>query len=108
MKENILTILLHIIKSNGNINKLIREGVSFKEITGLTNDAIEKGYLTYENEKIFVTEKGIEFLTKTSEIIKKTNKEEWIEKDFKSQVKQIDKNFAFLPRQNELTFRVLY
>jgi S-adenosylmethionine synthetase len=107
MKENKLTILLHIIKSNGNINKLIREGVSFKEITSLTNDAIEKGYLTYENEKIFLTNNGVDFLTKTSEIIKKTTKEEWIEKDFKSQVTQIDKNSIFLPRQNELTFRVL-
>lgn len=107
MKENKLTVLLHIIKTNGNINKLIREGVSFKEIASLTNDAIEKGYLTYENEKIFVTIEGIEFLTKTSEIIKKTNKEDWIEKDFKSKVKQIDKNSIFLPRQNELSFRVL-
>ena len=35
------------------------------------------------------------------------NKEEWIEKDFKNQVKRIDKNSIFLPRQNELTFRVL-
>ena len=54
MKDNKLTLLLHIIKSNGNINKLVREGVSFKEITNLTNNAIEKGYLTYENERIFV------------------------------------------------------
>jgi predicted transcriptional regulator len=107
MKENNLSILLHIIKSNGNINKLIREGVSFKEVTSLTNDAIEQEYLTYENEKIFVTDKGVEFLSKTSEITKKLNKEEWIEKDFKSQVEQIDKNFIFLPRQNELTFRIL-
>ncbi len=107
MKENKLTILLHIIKNNGNINKLIREGVSFKEITLLTNEAIEKEYITYENEKIFVTVKGSEFLTETSEIIKKTNKEEWIDKDFKSQVVQIDKNSIFLPKQNELTFRVL-
>lgn len=107
MKENQLTILLHIIKSNGNVNKLVREGVSFKEITSLTNEAIEKEYLTYENEKISVTDKGTEFLNQTIEIIKKTNKNEWIEKDLRSQVKRIDKNFIFLPRQNELTFEVL-
>lgn len=107
MKDNKLTLLLHIIKSNGNINKLVREGVSFKEITKLTNNAIEKGYLTYENERIFVTEKGNDFLNQTTEEIKKTNKNEWIEKDFKSQVKRIDKNFIFLPRQTELTFKVL-
>ena len=107
MKDNKLTLLLHIIKINGNINKLVREGVSFKEITNLTNNAIEKGYLTYENERIFVTEKGNDFLNQTTEAIKKTNKNEWIEKDLKSQVKRIDKNFIFLPRQNELTFKVL-
>ena len=43
----------------------------------------------------------------THGFIKKTNKNEWIEKDLKSQVKRIDKNFIFLPRQNELTFEVL-
>ena len=107
MKDNKLTLLLHIIKSNGNINKLVREGVSFKEITNLTNNAIENAYLTYENEKVFVTEKGNDFLTQTTESIKKTNKNELIEKDLKSQVKRIDKNFIFLPRQNELTFKVL-
>jgi len=107
MKENKLTILLHIIKNNGNVNKLVREGVSFKEITSLTNEAIEREYLTYENEKISVTDKGTEFLKQTIEIIKKTNKNEWIEKDLKSQVKRIDKNFIFLPKQNELTFKVL-
>ena len=80
MKDNKLTLLLHIIKSNGNINKLVREGVSFKEITNLTNNAIEKGYLTYENERIFVTEKGNDFLNQTTEAIKKTNKNEWIER----------------------------
>ena len=89
MKENKLTILLHIIKNNGNVNKLVREGVSFKEITSLTNEAIEKEYLTYENEKISVTDKGTEFLKQTIEVIKKTNKNEWIEKDLKSQVNRI-------------------
>ena len=107
MKKNKLAILLHIIKNNGNINRLLREGASFKEIARLTNDAIEKQYLSYDNEKIFVTAKGVDFLTETSKIIGKTNSKEWVEKDFKSQTKKIDKNFIFLPRQNELTFRVL-
>jgi len=89
MKDNKLTILLHIIKSNGNINKLVREGVSFKEITSLTNNAIEKGYLTYENEKIFVTEKGNEFLSQTAETIKKMNKMPY--KPFVSSINSIEK-----------------
>jgi len=104
MIDNKLTILLQIIQNNGNVRRLIREGSSFKDIAQLTTIAIEEGYLEYVEERVSLTEKGRFFLQETLERIKKTNKEEWIEKDFKSQIPRIDKSTIFVPRQDELTF----
>lgn len=104
MKEDNLAILLQIIYFNKNINKLVRKGVSFKDITEITNKAVEIGYLTFENEKIKLTPIGIEFLLNYIETNKKTNKEEWIGIELKSKIPKIDKKFVFLPRQNELFF----
>ncbi|MBI3133976.1 MAG: hypothetical protein HYZ14_04800 [Bacteroidetes bacterium] len=104
MKEKKLTLLLDIIQHNGNINRLTREGVSFKEVTDLTNEAVEKGYLAYEHEKITLTSQGIAYLAKTVDKIKRTDKAGWIAKDDKSQTAKLDKNAIFVPRQDELTF----
>lgn len=104
MKDRKLVTLLHIIQSNGNVKRLLREGMSFKELTQLINVAIGKGFLTYENEKVALTKSGVELLTLELDILKNQNKDEWIKKDFKNQIPKLDKNSIFLPRQDELTF----
>ena len=104
MKDKKLITLLHIIAGSGNVKRLLREGMTFKDVTLLTNIAIEKGFLTYENEKVALTNSGVEFLKLEQDILKKQNKEEWIEKDLKNKIPKLEKNTIFLPRQNELTF----
>lgn len=104
MKERQITTLLHIINSKGNVKLLIREGLTFKKITELMEECVSQDYLTYENESIILTGKGIEFLENSLNTLKKTNKNEWIEKDVKNQIAKKDKSFIFVPRQNELTF----
>jgi len=104
MNDKDLIILLHIINSNGNINRLIREGLTYKNITNLTSFAIETGYLSYENERVLLTKEGLQFLENERGRITKRNKNEWIQKDIKSQTPLLDKSVLFLPNQNELTF----
>lgn len=41
MKDKNLSMLLNVIHSNGNIQKLIREGINFKQITDITGKAIQ-------------------------------------------------------------------
>lgn len=107
MKEKEIYLLLNAIKKNTDIKRLVREGLSYSGIARLTKEAVSTGLVKYENEKISLSEKGESYYEQVKETYKKTNKLEWIEKDAKSQVKKIDKNFIFLPRQNELTFKVL-
>ncbi len=104
MKEKEIYLLLNAIKKNTDIKRLIREGLSYSAIARLTKEAISNELVTYEDEKVHLSEKGKQLYEKIKDNYKRTNKEEWIEKEFKSQIKRIDKNAIFVPRQNELTF----
>lgn len=104
MNEKELYLLLNVIKKNGDIKKLIREGLSYKQIAEFTNEAIKNDYVKYAHDSIELSEIGNLKYEEIKEKYKRTNKEEWIERDLKSIVPKIDKNLIFLPRQNELTF----
>lgn len=103
-KTSLLYMLLSVIHSNGNVNRLIREGLSFKEIAEMTQVAISKGYVTYEGERMRLSNSGISLHAELAVEFKRTNKDKWIEKEEKSIIEKIDKNFVFLPNQNELHF----
>lgn len=104
MKEKEIYLLLNAIKKNTDIKRLIREGLSYSDIARLTKDAITNELVNYQDEKIQLSTKGNELYEQIKDNYKKTNKDEWIEKDFKSQIPRINKNTIFVPRQNELTF----
>lgn len=104
MKEKDIYLLLNAIKKNTDIKRLLREGLSYSGIARLTKDAISNELVNYHDDKIQLSEKGQELYAQIKENYKRTNKDEWIEKDLKSQIPRIDKNTIFVPRQNELTF----
>lgn len=104
MNEKHVYMLLRVINNNGNVNKLIREGLSFSKIAELTNKAILAGLVIQTNDKIELSPKGLEEMQALEVRYKKINKEEWIEKDNKSIIPKLDQNLIYLPDQNELTF----
>lgn len=104
MQEKALYLLLNVVKKNGDIKRLVREGISYRQIAELTNEAILNKFVTYNNNKIELSESGEAKFEEIRSNYKRINKEEWIEKDKDSEVVQIDKNYIFVPRQNELTF----
>lgn len=104
MNTENLYLLLDIIFRNGSIKRLSREGIDYNDIAKQTQKAIKDGLVSYDKERVVLTKKGINLHRKLEKDFKKTNKDEWIEKDFKSQIPSIDKNTIFVSRQNELTF----
>ena len=104
MNQTHLYILLAVIKNNGDIRQLKNEGLDYLEIADLTNQLILKEYVEYIEDEIKLTEKGIEKFEELKVSLKKTNKNNWIKKDLKSKIPKLEKNFIFLPNQNELDF----
>lgn len=99
-----LVILLHIIKTKGNIKRLLRENLTFKGISELIELAVIDELILYKDEKINLTEKGLKALENGETLIKKTNKKEWIQIESKSRISKLEKDFIFLPNQNDLDF----
>jgi predicted methyltransferase len=97
-------LLLHIIKSNGNVKQLIREGFSYKSISDLLETLVNEELIIYDKQKIKLTDLGNEYLTNGEQIIKKQDKNLWIEAEKKSKIPKLEKKFIFLPNQNEIHF----
>ncbi len=104
MDERELYLLLHVIKKNGDIKKLVREGIDYKRIAELTSEAISKKLVLYKNDEIELSDLGNSKYDEIKGNYKKNNKAGWIAKDDKSQTAKLDKNAIFVPRQDELTF----
>jgi hypothetical protein len=104
MNEMDLTLLLNIVKNKGNIQRLRRQNLSFRQVVDLTEQAVKAGFVTYIGNKISLTAMGESFLASNITLMKKTNKEEWIEPDYKNKIKPFPKNEVFLPDRNELSF----
>lgn len=98
------TLILNMIEDSGNIKRLLREDLSYKDISEITNKLVEDELLSYVEKKIILTEKGKEVLSQNKLLIKETNKENWIQPENKSRVKIYERNFIYLPNQTELDF----
>ncbi|MFI8606697.1 hypothetical protein ACIGCP_19695 [Cellulophaga baltica] len=104
MNEKHLYILLNIVKNNGDIRRLTREGIGFKEIAELSNEAIKNKFLLYQDKSISISELGQKTIKNLDAKFKTIDKSKWIEKEKSSRITKMDKDFIFLPNQNELHF----
>jgi predicted transcriptional regulator len=98
------TLILNMIEDSGNIKRLLRENLSYKEISEITNKLVEDELLSYVEKKIILTKKGKEVLSKNIHLIKETNKENWIQPENKSRIIKYERNFVYLPNLSELDF----
>jgi len=104
MNEEQMYLLLNIVKNNGDIKKLTRLGVKFRAIAELTESFINSELIKYDNGVISITEKGLDSITNLEGKYKQFDKNSWIEPKNDCKISTIDKDFVFLPMQDELHF----
>ena len=104
MNKNALYILLTIIKTNGDVKRLIREGLDYKTIGEMTNQAISDGLIVYKDDNIFLSTEGENLLIELDKKLKVQDKSKWIEPKNDSKIPNLGKDFIFLPQQDELHF----
>ncbi|WP_149304222.1 hypothetical protein [Pareuzebyella sediminis] len=97
-------LVLNMVENLGNVKRLLREGLSYREISDITNKLVQDELLSYYEKRIILTEKGKVVLDQNKLLIKETNKENWIQPENKSRVKKHERNFIYLPNQTELDF----
>lgn len=98
------TLILNMIENSGNVKRLLREDLSYRDISEITNKLVQDDLLSYIERKIILTKKGKQVLAENKHLIKETNKENWIQPENKSRIKKHERNFIYLPNQTELDF----
>lgn len=104
MNEKYLFTLLSIIKNNGDVKRLLRAGLDYKEISEITSQAISEGFIIYESDNVSLSKKGEEIFRELESKLKITDKNKWIEPKNDSRIPVLEKDFIFLPKQDELHF----
>lgn len=102
MTRNYFYLLLRIVKNDKNVNALLREKLTFKQIGDLTQKALDLKIIEKKDDEVVLTTLGEGIFKKLSQQYKKINKIEWIEKETKSMIEPIDINFLYLPDQQNL------
>ena len=88
MNEKHLYTLFSIIKNNGDVKRL----------------AISEGFIIYESDNVSLSKKGEEIFRELESKLKITDKNKWIEPKNASRIPVLEKDFIFLPKQDELHF----
>lgn len=104
MNNKHLYILLNVIKTNGDIRKLKREGIDYKRIAELTKQAITEGLVKFDNNTASLSAEGELKIKHLENEYKVKDKNQWIDQENKSKVPKLEKDFIFLPNQNEIHF----
>lgn len=104
MKDSIRHKLLLLIRHNGSITELIKDGFTYGQIASLINLLGEEGDLKDIDGKLVLTDKAESWLKEESESKTKKGSGKWILPEEKSKIEKIHRNDVYLPSRNELHF----
>lgn len=105
MDNSIKTLLLKIIKFNGDITPLLKLGYTYSQIVESINVEIQEGNAQRKNGLLGLTEKGNLLIDKIAKELNRSGPNKWIEPEEESRIPKIQIDSIFLPNQNELTFK---
>ncbi|KEZ93519.1 hypothetical protein IL45_04720 [Nonlabens ulvanivorans] len=101
--STIIKILL-LVKNNGNISELLKDGYTYGQIARMTNECMDEGFLEKDVNQIKVSTKGLGYLDEKFAKKNKFGSESWIVPEEKSKIMQLGKNEIYLPNRKELDF----
>ncbi|MFR1709602.1 MAG: hypothetical protein ACLSV2_11935 [Clostridium sp.] len=93
MKDEILVLLLQIIKNNENIQRLMEYGLEYYQMAEYINLALNQDYVIIQADKLVVTEKGIDKI----KLLNQSTKNQWIRPLYEKRVNRLDKYDIYIP-----------
>jgi hypothetical protein len=99
-----LILLLQLIKKGADSQLLLRQGLTFSQISALFGDALQYGLLIPTEDGFCVSEKGLECLSKQDAKKQYGAPGKWIFPDTKYAIAQISCDEIYLPKLSDLKF----
>lgn len=104
MKDSIRHKILLLIKHNGSITELIKDGFTYGQIAYFINQLSEDSYIKDFDGKLELTDEAELFLKEIGAKNQKKGGGRWILPEEKSKIEKIKRNDVYLPNRNELHF----
>jgi len=104
MKDAILFKLLLVVKGSGNITDLRKDGHSYVRIAEFIQYLEEEELAEKKDGRFTLSDTGIQRLKELNKKYDRKHFNQWIVPEDRSRVDKLDKNFVYLPNQNELNF----
>lgn len=104
MKKITKLLILKLIKNDGNISLVLKQGYEYNQILGFIKELIEEKYFVLHGKKLQITNKGLKEIETLNSEFQRKGIERWIEPESNSKISKLSKNDIFLPKQNELFF----
>ena len=102
--NNVLLILLRIIKYDGSLSPLVELGYEYVQIIQFLKQLETEGVIQKDKGVLTLTKLGNDKMEELIKKLGKKNAEMWIEPEIHSRVMKLDEEDVYLPSQNALWF----
>jgi len=99
-----MTLLLQLVYSGSDIFSLLERGFEYSQVAKLIEEAVEKGYLTERDEKLLLTNSGIERMRKNEKGVKRKDGG-WISPYELYKKQKMSLSEIYLPSSNDKLFK---
>lgn len=99
-----LIFLLELIRKKTDVQLLLREGLTYSQISALIGDAIREGFLDQTETSFVVSEKGEQYLATREAREQYGAPGKWVLPDKNYVIAQIDLNDIYLPKLKDSKF----
>lgn len=97
MQEQYLILLLQILKNNGGVYSLRKAGLEYSQIASLIHSVEEEGYVENKEDRLVLTNKGLEKLGILNKKFGRKNAEGWISPQEEYRGKKLSKDEIYIP-----------
>lgn len=104
MEDVIRLKILILLKKNGTITELIKDGFTYGQIANMINELVKEDFVKENNNKLSITEIGEKWLGEFEISNKLKGFDSWILPEEKSKIEKFNEKDVYLPHRNELHF----
>lgn len=106
MSNTHLNLLLQLIHASGEINSLLQRGLHFSQIAELISFAEENGLILEKEDRLELTEQGLETMRMASDSKKIRGDGGWISPMDEYRIERMDIDEVYLPKVKTVTNRL--
>jgi hypothetical protein len=101
MTDKALILLLQIVRGNGDLSVMIKNGYDYSQIADFLSKIIKANFVEEKNEETVITKLGTMKLKELNNKYARFNSEQWISPDDLARIPPLTKSDIYIPRDKQ-------